>query len=131
MRRTPRRRRHPATPRRPAHLRLPTPRYWPEFTRAATAGTARGTTDGPFWDAVEQGDVTALTAALDLDENAVSRLVPALAHYRRTVPRPPSPTPGATASPGSPSRTDPPPPSPAAGSSSSPWAARTAPRPPP
>ncbi|MFF2996039.1 type I polyketide synthase [Streptomyces sp. NPDC057950] len=58
-------------------------RYWPEFTRAAAAGAAAGTSDGPFWEAVEQGDVTALTAALDLDETAVSRLVPALAHYRR------------------------------------------------
>ncbi|MFE2139922.1 acyltransferase domain-containing protein, partial [Streptomyces sp. NPDC059466] len=73
----------------PAHrVDLPTyafqrRRYWPEFTRAANAGSARGTVDGPFWEAVEQGDVTALTAALDLDEDAVSRLVPALAHYRR------------------------------------------------
>ncbi|MGW3157640.1 type I polyketide synthase [Streptomyces sp. NPDC001089] len=73
----------------PAHrVELPTyafqrRRYWPEFTRAAAAGTAPGTTDAPFWEAVEQGDVTTLTAALDLDETAVSRLVPALAHYRR------------------------------------------------
>ncbi|MGW3853024.1 acyltransferase domain-containing protein, partial [Streptomyces fagopyri] len=57
-------------------------RYWPSFTQTAT--TARDTADAPFWNAVEQGDLTSLTAALGLDEQDVSRLVPALAHYRRT-----------------------------------------------
>ncbi|WP_405887194.1 SDR family NAD(P)-dependent oxidoreductase [Streptomyces sp. NBC_01136] len=61
-------------------------RYWPEFTRAAalaSASAAPVTADAPFWEAVEQGDHAILTAALGLDEDAVSCLLPALAHYRR------------------------------------------------
>ena len=62
-------------------------RYWPTFDKAtANAGapaTASGTTDASFWNAVEQGDVAALTSALDLGEQDAARLVPALAQYRR------------------------------------------------
>ncbi|MEU3985444.1 type I polyketide synthase [Streptomyces sp. NPDC026672] len=78
------------TPGTPAgHVELPTyafqrRRYWPEFTRAAAARNTPATTaDGPFWDAVEQGDLDTLTAALGLDGDTVSPLVPALARYRR------------------------------------------------
>ncbi|WP_420802695.1 type I polyketide synthase [Streptomyces cavernae] len=61
-------------------------RHWPEFTRTGNADSTdltRRTTDAPFWEAVEQGDIAALTAALHLDEDAVAHVVPALAHYRR------------------------------------------------
>ncbi|MFF4402121.1 type I polyketide synthase [Streptomyces sp. NPDC001480] len=58
-------------------------RYWPGFTRARAAGTAPATVDAPFWEAVEQGDLPTLTAALGLDTDTVSPLVTALAGYRR------------------------------------------------
>ncbi|MEU6541153.1 type I polyketide synthase [Streptomyces sp. NPDC047000] len=62
-------------------------RYWPAFDKvtadAAAAAASPGTTDASFWNAVEQGDLAALTTALDLGEQDVARLVPALAQYRR------------------------------------------------
>ncbi|MEV5434279.1 type I polyketide synthase [Streptomyces sp. NPDC052701] len=58
-------------------------RYWPKFTRAQAAAARPGTADAPFWDAVESNDLPALAAALDVTEDTVSPLLPALAGYRR------------------------------------------------
>ncbi|MDO0924394.1 type I polyketide synthase [Streptomyces sp. TG1A-8] len=58
-------------------------RYWPGFSARDTEAPAAGTADAPFWQAVESADLPTLSAALDLDETAVSALVPALARYRR------------------------------------------------
>ncbi|WP_055495832.1 type I polyketide synthase [Streptomyces sp. TP-A0356] len=59
-------------------------RYWPEFTSAAEPSARQDdAADAPFWAAVENSDLPALSAALGLDRDAVSTLVPALAQYRR------------------------------------------------
>ncbi|AYN31191.1 type I polyketide synthase [Streptomyces albus] len=57
-------------------------RYWPEFSGAGQEPAAPAA-DAPFWQAVEDGDLGTLGAALGLDEEKTSALVPALAHYRR------------------------------------------------
>ncbi|WP_189135943.1 type I polyketide synthase, partial [Wenjunlia tyrosinilytica] len=56
--------------------------YWPELAPppAEVPGT---TTDARFWESVENGDLGTLTAALDLDEQTLSRVLPALSDYRR------------------------------------------------
>jgi acyl transferase domain-containing protein/D-arabinose 1-dehydrogenase-like Zn-dependent alcohol dehydrogenase/acyl carrier protein len=59
-------------------------RYWPEFRGERTAKeSAADTADAPFWQAVESGDLRTLAGVLDLDEDTVSRLAPALDGYRR------------------------------------------------
>ncbi|MEU4303687.1 type I polyketide synthase, partial [Kitasatospora aureofaciens] len=52
-------------------------RYWPEAGRPAPAGT--DPVDAAFWAAVDQGDLSALDAGLDLDRDTVA----ALAGWRR------------------------------------------------
>ncbi|MEU6393708.1 type I polyketide synthase [Streptomyces sp. NPDC046939] len=58
-------------------------RYWPAFSAHEDSGADADTADGPFWEAVDSGDLTTLAAALDLDEATVATLAPALAGYRR------------------------------------------------
>ncbi|WP_452740237.1 type I polyketide synthase, partial [Streptomyces echinoruber] len=59
-------------------------RHWPEFTRTRAAATTRSApADAAFWTAVENDDLPALAAALDVTEDTVSPLLPALAGYRR------------------------------------------------
>ncbi|MGW7349866.1 type I polyketide synthase [Streptomyces sp. NPDC054784] len=57
-------------------------RYWPQATADARQD-AGATADAPFWDAVENSDVTALTRALHVDTDTLARLLPALSGYRR------------------------------------------------
>ncbi|GAA1094330.1 type I polyketide synthase [Pseudonocardia alni] len=58
-------------------------RYW--STRTATAAAPdTGALDTEFWDAVEQADLPALTAALGTDEDAVTAILPGLSAWRRS-----------------------------------------------
>ncbi|MEU7183555.1 type I polyketide synthase, partial [Streptomyces celluloflavus] len=55
-------------------------RFWPERTAAAVQADA---VDAEFWSAVEQQDVASLAAALELDGDTVTAMVPALTAWRR------------------------------------------------
>ncbi|TDT97687.1 acyl transferase domain-containing protein [Streptomyces sp. 846.5] len=56
--------------------------YWPE--PAPPVVTAPGAAiDARFWESVESGDLGSLTTALDLDQETLSDLLPALSDYRR------------------------------------------------
>ncbi|WP_337819509.1 type I polyketide synthase [Pseudonocardia sp. Ae707_Ps2] len=55
-------------------------RYWLDPAARAT-GADPG--ESAFWAAVEQGDLESLAATLDLDDDAVSAVVPALSAWRR------------------------------------------------
>ncbi|MFJ5677433.1 type I polyketide synthase [Streptomyces sp. NPDC093097] len=57
-------------------------RYWPTRT-AADHPTADAPMDAEFWAAVEQADVSALTAALGTDEESVAAILPGLTSWRR------------------------------------------------
>ncbi|SES41714.1 type I polyketide synthase, partial [Lentzea albida] len=56
-------------------------RYWPE----TTAGPAQraGREDDAFWEAVGQEDFTTLRTALDVDQDALAEVMPALLRWRR------------------------------------------------
>ncbi|MFF3020970.1 SDR family NAD(P)-dependent oxidoreductase, partial [Streptomyces sp. NPDC057939] len=63
-------------------------RYWlEEASRPSVAGpggAADSVVDAPFWDAVENDDLAALTATLDIDaDQPLSALLPALSAWRR------------------------------------------------
>ncbi|MCK2241767.1 MULTISPECIES: type I polyketide synthase [unclassified Crossiella] len=71
---------------RTATVNLPTyafqhERYWPEL--AAPAPAAQSQADGDFWSAVEQGDLASLASSLELDEQALAAVLPALSTWRR------------------------------------------------
>ncbi|MFK0296997.1 type I polyketide synthase, partial [Streptomyces sp. NPDC090442] len=57
-------------------------RYWPART-APDHPTADAPMDAEFWAAVEQSDVSALTAALGTDEDSVAAILPGLTSWRR------------------------------------------------
>nr|WP_308297042.1 SDR family NAD(P)-dependent oxidoreductase [Streptomyces sp. UNOB3_S3] len=59
--------------------------YWPERAPATGYGEAgdRDPVDAAFWSAVEREDLTSLSAELELDDTALSALVPALSSWRR------------------------------------------------
>ncbi|AXK33718.1 SDR family NAD(P)-dependent oxidoreductase [Streptomyces armeniacus] len=57
-------------------------RYWPQATEGPRQEPG-ATADAPFWDAVENRDVAALTRALHVDTDTLARLLPALSDYRR------------------------------------------------
>ncbi|MHA7962373.1 type I polyketide synthase, partial [Streptomyces sp. L500] len=59
--------------------------YWPERATAAGHGEAgdRDPVDAAFWSAVEREDLSSLSAELELDDAALSALVPALSSWRR------------------------------------------------
>ncbi|MBQ6640333.1 MAG: SDR family oxidoreductase, partial [Saccharopolyspora sp.] len=56
-------------------------RFWPEHTAEQPAQS--DSADAAFWDAVERADAPALTDALDLDEQTVHAMLPALSTWRR------------------------------------------------
>ncbi|MFC5813396.1 SDR family NAD(P)-dependent oxidoreductase, partial [Streptomyces heilongjiangensis] len=58
-------------------------RYWPATGAAAPAAGPGGETDARFWEAVEQADVTGLADALDVGEEALGAVLPALTSWRR------------------------------------------------
>ena len=59
-------------------------RYWPEFALPAQPAAGTGdSVDAGFWAAVEGGDLGTLAAALEVGEETLTDLVPALSHYRR------------------------------------------------
>ncbi|MFB6878688.1 SDR family NAD(P)-dependent oxidoreductase, partial [Streptomyces sp. NPDC056323] len=72
------------------HVDLPTypfqrQRYWPEAMVLPAAGVL-DPVDAQFWDAVEQGDLAALAATLDLEEvpdSPLGEVLPALSSWRR------------------------------------------------
>ena len=75
----------PAPPRRPAHLRLPTPRYWLEPT-PLTEPVEADTTDARFWETVEREDLDTLVESLAIaPETPFSEVLPALSSWRREV----------------------------------------------
>ncbi|MEU5306544.1 type I polyketide synthase [Streptomyces noursei] len=61
-------------------------RFWPEsLPGAASAAPAAGQpaeTDAAFWDAVAQEDFTALESVLDVESDALSKVLPALMDWR-------------------------------------------------
>ncbi|MFJ2444464.1 type I polyketide synthase, partial [Streptomyces sp. NPDC087658] len=58
-------------------------RFWPDAMPGAT-DTSRdtGTTDRAFWDAVRQEDFTSLESTLDIEGDALSKVLPALLDWR-------------------------------------------------
>ncbi|WP_369172977.1 type I polyketide synthase [Streptomyces sp. R28] len=72
------------------HVDLPTypfqrQRYWPEAMALPVAGTV-DPVDAQFWEAVEQGDLAALAATLDLEEalgSPLGEVLPVLSSWRR------------------------------------------------
>ncbi|WP_203721033.1 type I polyketide synthase [Paractinoplanes brasiliensis] len=56
-------------------------RYWP---RRAEAIAANAGFDAPFWQAVQRGDGATLSSTLQVDEDSVATLLPALAQWRQT-----------------------------------------------
>ncbi|MFD4683951.1 type I polyketide synthase, partial [Streptomyces sp. NPDC058461] len=58
-------------------------RYWPAAGAATPAAGSGGEIDARFWAAVEQADVTALAGALDVGEDALGAVLPALTSWRR------------------------------------------------
>ncbi len=56
-------------------------RFW--IPRAAAAATEPDAAEARFWAAVDQGDVAALTRSLDIDEDALGAVLPALSTWRR------------------------------------------------
>ncbi|MFJ4923922.1 type I polyketide synthase, partial [Streptomyces sp. NPDC088725] len=60
-------------------------RYWPEAVAQAAEATPApaNAVDAEFWSAVERDDVQALAASLDLDDDTVTAMVPALTAWRR------------------------------------------------
>ncbi|WP_277682437.1 SDR family NAD(P)-dependent oxidoreductase, partial [Saccharomonospora azurea] len=55
-------------------------RYWLEADVEETTGSE---VDAAFWNAVERGDVSALAADLDVDDESLGRLLPALSAWHR------------------------------------------------
>ncbi|MGW6797905.1 type I polyketide synthase, partial [Streptomyces sp. NPDC055039] len=62
-------------------------RFWPDVMPGATAAGAdareTGASDRAFWDAVEQEDFVSLESALDVEGDALSKVLPALLDWRR------------------------------------------------
>ncbi|MFI5758992.1 type I polyketide synthase [Streptomyces sp. NPDC051569] len=62
-------------------------RFWPDampgLTTTADAGERDPATDRAFWDAVEQEDFASLESVLDVEGDALSKVLPALMDWRR------------------------------------------------
>ncbi|MCZ1020965.1 type I polyketide synthase [Streptomyces noursei] len=59
-------------------------RYWPEPRTGATAPAhPADAADTEFWSAVERADLASLGSALDLDDDTLTTVVPALSSWRR------------------------------------------------
>ncbi|MGW1055612.1 type I polyketide synthase, partial [Streptomyces sp. NPDC002521] len=58
--------------------------YWPTPAQLTDPATAPGTDlDARFWESVENGETGSLAAALHLDQDTLSTVLPALSDYRR------------------------------------------------
>ncbi|MFF4661350.1 type I polyketide synthase, partial [Streptomyces sp. NPDC001381] len=58
--------------------------YWPTPAQLTPPATATGTDlDARFWESVENGETAPLAAALHLDQDTLSTVLPALSDYRR------------------------------------------------
>ncbi|MEO6085628.1 MAG: acyltransferase domain-containing protein, partial [Umezawaea sp.] len=57
-------------------------RFWPDAVAQAVVAEPNGV-DAEFWSAVERADVASLVASLDLDDDTVTAMVPALTSWRR------------------------------------------------
>ncbi|GAU69352.1 polyketide synthase, partial [Streptomyces sp. NBRC 110611] len=59
-------------------------RYWPEATaEAAAPAHPADAADAEFWSAVERADLASLGSSLDLDDDTLTAVVPALSSWRR------------------------------------------------
>ncbi|MDF5759275.1 type I polyketide synthase, partial [Spongiactinospora sp. TRM90649] len=60
-------------------------RYWPDFSLSFEPGTATAADpdEAWFWEAVENGDLSAVAGALKLGDSAVDAVLPALSVWRR------------------------------------------------
>ncbi|GCB89534.1 putative polyketide synthase [Streptomyces noursei] len=59
-------------------------RFWPEpSAQAAAPAHPADTADADFWSAVERADLASLGSALDLDDDTLTTVVPALSAWRR------------------------------------------------
>ncbi|OZM74231.1 beta-ketoacyl synthase [Amycolatopsis antarctica] len=59
-------------------------RHWPDVPTVATRASADGGTDIEFWSAVEEGDLAALSAELDVEGSTLAGVLPALSAWRRS-----------------------------------------------
>ncbi|MFE2101764.1 type I polyketide synthase, partial [Streptomyces sp. NPDC059468] len=58
-------------------------RYWPEGGPASPAAAWSDPVDAEFWSAVERADLPSLGAGLELDDETLAAMVPALSSWRR------------------------------------------------
>ncbi|HEY2062654.1 MAG TPA: acyltransferase domain-containing protein, partial [Amycolatopsis sp.] len=58
-------------------------RFWPEPSLSHVAGVSADPADAEFWAAVEREDLSSLSTILDLDDGALTAMVPALSTWRR------------------------------------------------
>ncbi|MGW2749285.1 acyltransferase domain-containing protein, partial [Streptomyces sp. NPDC001450] len=58
-------------------------RYWPKVAGAHASGGTGSEIDARFWEAVEREDLEALAGALELEEDVVGAVLPALTSWRR------------------------------------------------
>ncbi|MFI1711947.1 acyltransferase domain-containing protein, partial [Streptomyces griseoruber] len=58
-------------------------RYWPQVVRPESVTGAGGEIDARFWEAVEREDLESLAGALELGEEVVGAVLPALTSWRR------------------------------------------------
>uniref|UniRef100_UPI000AC3A14E acyltransferase domain-containing protein n=2 Tax=Streptomyces griseoruber TaxID=1943 RepID=UPI000AC3A14E len=58
-------------------------RYWPQVVRPEPVTGAGGEIDARFWEAVEREDLESLAGALELGEEVVGAVLPALTSWRR------------------------------------------------
>ena len=58
-------------------------RFWPEAGESAAPAHRRRPADAEFWSAVEREDLESLGSSLDLDDDTLTAVVPALSSWRR------------------------------------------------
>ena len=58
-------------------------RFWPDARPGAAAAVAADGADARFWDAVEREDLESLAGTLELEQEALGTLLPALSSWRR------------------------------------------------
>ncbi|GAA0604022.1 hypothetical protein GCM10010174_20650 [Kutzneria viridogrisea] len=58
-------------------------RYWPKFAAAPAEVSEAAVIDAQFWAAVQREDLESLAATLDIEQSALSEVLPALSTWRR------------------------------------------------